>query len=242
MRFMTSILETFYSLQRDPSEVKLSMNLSRDDRLEQIVHQAFLEIKQNVISKFLKDNDALRAHLLEVDEPLQFVLRGFLYIEAELITLVKEKFVEPDIIDLAQVRFETLLRLSVALGLLEKTQIHVYLKLNKIRNAFAHNLETVITKQAVIDLANTLTPDIRKDVDTAFRSFKATTPPERLRTMIYVLLMKLRHTHFTAMGPRVVEEITARTRELGLSVDDWTELTAIIEASNKDLREDLKGG
>lgn len=213
------------------------MSLSQDDRLEKIAHEVFSEITQRAISKFLKDNDALRSHLLEVDEPLQFVLRGFLYIEAELITLVKEKFVVPDVIDLAQVRFETLLRLSVALGLLEKPQIHVYLKLNKVRNAFAHNLETVITKQAVIDLANTFTPDVRKDVETAFRSFKATTPPERLRTMIYVLLIKLRHTHWLEIGPRAVAEITARTREFGLSVDDWTRLTAMIEAFNKEIGE-----
>ena len=218
------------------------MNSSQDDRLEQIVHQVFSEIAQTAISKFSKDEVELRSHLLEEDEPLQVVLRGFLYIEAELITLVKEKFVEPDVIDLAQVRFETLLRLSVALGLLEKPQIHIYLKLNRIRNAFAHNLETVITKQAVIDLANTLTPSIKKDVETAFRSFKATTPPERLRTMIYVLLLKLRHTHFEVMGPRVVEEITARTRELGLSVDDWTKLTAMTEAFNKEMEKNLKAG
>ncbi len=84
-------------------------------------------------------------HLKESDA-LQIIVRGHLYIEAELIELISESMamVNPKAIDIADLSFRKKVELAISLGLLKPEEKKSFLELNALRNKVAHNLDIEI--------------------------------------------------------------------------------------------------
>ena len=89
-------------------------------------------------------------HLNETDT-LQIVIRGHLYVEAELLDLLSESIamVRPKAIDLADLSFRKKIEFAIALGLLAPENKRPFLELNALRNKVAHNLDLVISADHV---------------------------------------------------------------------------------------------
>jgi hypothetical protein len=81
------------------------------------------------------------------DDPLGAVVRGHLYVESLLITLIEEALLNPEAIDLARLNFPLKMDLAVALGLVNPDDAPAFLFLNRLRNRFAHNVEATVSSE-----------------------------------------------------------------------------------------------
>lgn len=107
---------------------------------------------------------------INADDPLQIVIRGHLYVEAELITLISEALKDSEALDLSRLGFPTKIDLAVALGLLSRDEKAPYIYLNKLRNSLAHNLNSDIGEKEEQELFNTLRADQKEAVSERFRT------------------------------------------------------------------------
>jgi hypothetical protein len=85
------------------------------------------------------DNDRFLMHLTSA-QPLEVLLRGHLWVEAELIAVLKDVFPFPSQIDLGRISFPQKVSLVAAHGFIRPEDIPAYMKLNSLRNKVAHNL------------------------------------------------------------------------------------------------------
>lgn len=127
---MDELLDDFYE-NRD-----IPYGLTREELRE----NAKVKLEEFVedINIFLEDTKG--------ENPLQIILRGHLYIEHEIVSLLRLELKDPDFI-LKGLMFENKLKLAVALGIMPKESFSVYKRLNEIRNKYAHQLEYELTEQ-----------------------------------------------------------------------------------------------
>jgi hypothetical protein len=102
-----------------------------------------------------KRREAFAKHLGSRDS-LQIVIRGHLYIEAELVDLISDSvaMVRPEAIDFDSWSFPRKLEMAEALGLIESKNIGAFRSLNSLRNKLAHDLELEVSDAHVRDLYN----------------------------------------------------------------------------------------
>src|SRR5579864_1516973 len=72
--------------------------------------------------------------------PLETLLRGHLWVEAELIAALEDILPFPSQIDLGRVSFPQKVSLVAAHGFIRPGDVPAYMKLNSLRNKVAHNL------------------------------------------------------------------------------------------------------
>ncbi|MFZ3266158.1 MAG: hypothetical protein WA172_19280 [Terriglobales bacterium] len=111
--------------------------------------------------KGLFDFPTLMAHL-NADDPLALLLRGHLYVEAALIKQIEAVIVDRKAFDGARLPFHTKVKFGVALGKVSAADVGGFVALNDLRNKFAHNVATKLTKQDEENLYNALSPIQRK--------------------------------------------------------------------------------
>jgi hypothetical protein len=129
------------------------------------------------------DFPTLMSHL-NADDPLALVTRGHLYVEAALIKQIEAVIVDKKAFDSARLPFLTKVKLAVALGKVDRADVGGFKAMNELRNGFAHNVETKLTKQDEENLYNTLSPSQRKRIE----------EPRKAETML------LRRLRFDIMG------------------------------------------
>ena len=96
---------------------------------------------------------------------LQVVLRGHLYIEHELTTIIKRQLENPDHYIKDGMMFAQKLNLAYALGCLNKDEKAAYAKLNTIRNKYVHELDYKLTEQEFMNFINTFDSNQRVHYD-----------------------------------------------------------------------------
>lgn len=89
------------------------------------------------------------------------ILRGHLYIENELNTLIKNALINPDAIVLPY--FSTKLDAAFSMGIIEERWYGAFKKLNKIRNKYAHDLGYEFTEKDYEDLVSTLSKEDKEE-------------------------------------------------------------------------------
>jgi len=99
---------------------------------------------------------------LNAEDPLALVLRGHLYVEAVLIKQIEAVIVDKKAFTCARLPFPTKIKIAVALGRIDRDDARGFNALNDLRNDFAHNVETKLTKQDEENLYNALSPGQRK--------------------------------------------------------------------------------
>jgi hypothetical protein len=124
---------------------------------------------------------------LNADDPLALVTRGHLYVEAVLIKQIETAIVDKKAFDSARLTFPTIVKLAVALGKVAKADAGGLGALNDLRNKFAHNVETTLTKKDEEDLYHALSLNQRKKIHVSRKAEKIL--PRRLRFDIMGLIM-----------------------------------------------------
>src|SRR3954454_9948496 len=95
------------------------------------------------------DKPALLA-VLNVDSPVEMLLRGHLFVEQQLTEVLREALPNPDALDFTRLNFPTLVSLGSSLGLpnLAAEDVPALLKLNTLRNRLAHRLDWNLDAEA----------------------------------------------------------------------------------------------
>ena len=96
------------------------------------------------------------------DDEMQSVLRSHLYIEHEITGLLETYLKEPEVILGRNFFFMNKINLATALGLIEKDERIIFLKINNLRNKFAHNLHFNLSEDDYSNLYDSFKDDFKK--------------------------------------------------------------------------------
>lgn len=89
------------------------------------------------------------------------ILRGHLFIENELSTLIRNVLINPSKIDLPY--FSTKLDAAFSLGVIDEQWYGAFKKMNKVRNKYAHDLGYEFTNKDYDDLVSTLSKEAKEE-------------------------------------------------------------------------------
>ncbi|MCA2231121.1 hypothetical protein [Mycobacterium intracellulare] len=143
-----------------------------------------------------KVGDRQLGALLENASPLERLIRGHLYIEWALISLIETKLQFPDRVDLGRFTFPQKIELAAAHGFIRPENVPSYNKLNALRNKIAHRVDHQLAASDVAELANTLSSEIRKIFDERCKAESITENRwnDRLSWIIALLYVTIRKT------------------------------------------------
>lgn len=110
------------------------------------------------------------------EDEMGAVIRVHLRIENLLIQTIECLLPNPK--HLPRLNYDARVKLALALGLKERFG-PPFMALGKLRNAFAHKLDTSLTKRAVNDLYTTLGPEEKDHVQKTFKHIKNDNPETR---------------------------------------------------------------
>lgn len=86
-------------------------------------------------------NDVAKAFgQLSSDDPLELLIRGHLWIESALATLISRSMSRPAVLDKAGLSFSQKVSLAEAMGLIRQDVAFAMRQINRLRNRSAHNL------------------------------------------------------------------------------------------------------
>lgn len=118
------------------------------------------------------------------------VVRTQSEIEAALRTVISEALEEPHQLELDRLSFPLKVDLAIALRALTPSIRQTFLKLNRIRNEFAHNSRADFSEQAAKELMLTVPEDRRVELKAHFDS--ASTPRETLKIVFVTAYFEAR--------------------------------------------------
>jgi hypothetical protein len=100
-----------------------------------------------------------------LNAPLTLILRSHLYVEMILLKRIEETFVNKNVLDTSRVPFSVKTKLALALGKIDADDAKAFAILNRLRNNFAHDLDTEVNDHDEQMLYNTLSPKRRGIAD-----------------------------------------------------------------------------
>ena len=113
----------------------------------------------------MNDNIPSEQEFLEIinaSDALSIIVRGHQVIEAVLNLAISEVLPEPHALEVSRLNFALKVDLAAALAIIPKDSRGAYLRINKIRNNFAHQLTALFGKDESRELYNVLSPHLRK--------------------------------------------------------------------------------
>ncbi|WP_424536801.1 hypothetical protein ACOZ38_44380 [Sphaerisporangium viridialbum] len=134
-----------------------------------------------------EDKQRLLEHL-NAQEPLQIIIRGHLWVELMINDVLQEVLPRPEHLQKARLSFSQRIHLAAAMQLISSEDLPSMLKLNRIRNTAAHELNSTIDAVAVQELISTLSPKMRF---IAFNGRPVDEFPSDLRTIIATMVVML---------------------------------------------------
>ncbi|WP_026478306.1 hypothetical protein [Alkaliphilus transvaalensis] len=118
-----------------------------------IEHRKLIDEYKNAIKDFMD--------YTETEDLMGIILRGHLFIENELMTLISNVLVNPSKIKLPY--FSNKLDAAFSLGIIEEQWYGAFKKLNKVRNNYAHDLRYEFSENDYEDLVSTLSKDAKEE-------------------------------------------------------------------------------
>ena len=112
----------------------------------------------------VEKNDDFIEHITS-GRPVEVLLRGHLWVEAELISVLQDVLPFPSLIDLDRVNFPQKVSLVAAHGFIRPEDIPAYMKLNSLRNKVAHNLTAEPGEEYARDLIGSFGPHLKHIID-----------------------------------------------------------------------------
>lgn len=111
----------------------------------------------------LPSEDTLR-QVMQAPDDLVLVMRGHSLVEGMLVTAIAEAMAAPHELEMKRMPFPLKLDLAIALGILQPRSRGVLMKLNKLRNDFAHDCEACITSSQAQDMKNAFPEHYRQSL------------------------------------------------------------------------------
>lgn len=108
--------------------------------------------------------------LLREDE-LGAVIRAQIYLEHELMEFVRARLQDPDALTVPDLSYGRLVRLALALGLSPRLA-RPLTAFGRIRNSFAHRLDTALTETTVRQFCGTFGAEMINEADQAIERFR----------------------------------------------------------------------
>lgn len=102
-----------------------------------------------------------RAYIIQPTNALEMLLKGHLYIESLLISLIEAAAVEPAALELDRLGFANKVAIAAAIGGLPSDMAPAVRRLNKLRNEVAHRLDVAITAEQVNEIHSLLPERLR---------------------------------------------------------------------------------
>ena len=152
----------------------------RAEKREEELTQAF--------NRFVKDTRG--------ENELQVIIRGHLYVENEIDNLLKLKLEKPQHLYDNNFMFYSKLKTALALGLIPEENKNAYIRLNKIRNNFAHNLNYELTENDFTDLYGVFNSNYRekfKFITDNNLSLTERTLLHKFKELIFILWFELKY-------------------------------------------------
>lgn len=104
--------------------------------------------------------DSFEQHITR-DEPLEVLIRGHLWIEAALTTLVDRTLRRPAALEKAGLSFSQRVSLAEAMGLVPQDMAYAMRQINRLRNRAAHNLNDPPRETDQAQLLGSCSPRLR---------------------------------------------------------------------------------
>ncbi len=132
-----------------------------------------------------------------VNSPLEVIIKGNLFIEEEVNTLIELHLKDPKEYFKKNYPYANKLDLAVALSAISKEVKNSLGRLNKIRNSFAHDNEYILTEKDFEDIWSTLTLDYKTlftEIHNLFKinRYNVYTPQSKFQLLLVVIWSKLR--------------------------------------------------
>jgi hypothetical protein len=139
----------------------------------------------------------IKEHLrrdIESEDLLGAVLRSHLWVENELIRIIRESLPVPDSIDLDRLSFPSKIELACALGMIPIEDMPAYRNLNALRNRLAHRFNSEVTEEDERSLLANLSPRSKEIAHSSVigpeRDF-----PTMLQASLATMIIGLRVSH-----------------------------------------------
>lgn len=100
--------------------------------------------------------------LWQDDEPLLVVVRGHQFLDELLNVAISQALAVPHAVEVGRVSFPLKIDFAVALRIIPEDCRSAYMKINNIRNRFAHNSGAKFTRRHAQEAYNTLAPGLRR--------------------------------------------------------------------------------
>jgi hypothetical protein len=107
------------------------------------------------------NEDPRFAEYLKSPHALEILLRGHLWVEAELIGVLEDVLPFPDQIDLNRASFQLKVSMAAAHGFIRPDDVAAYLTLNSLRNRVAHDLNGEPNEEFVEELLRSFGPHLK---------------------------------------------------------------------------------
>lgn len=141
------------------------------------------------------------------------VIRSHSDLEQTLVAVITQALAEPHELEVRKLTFPLKVDLAIALSALRSDLRPVLMKLNKIRNEFAHNASASLGDQALKDLINTIPLLLRQNLQD--RIEEATTIQGRIRIAFAV-------AYFECVGAiRFLEHKKRKAQKLQTDIEDY---------------------
>lgn len=122
-------------------------------------------------------SDAIQAEVAELaadltrEDEMGMVVRSHIRVESLLIQMVESLVLRPALLPKLDLDYDHYVTLALTLGLQEKFGPPLRV-LGKLRNDFAHKLDTTLTKQSVNNLYKSFAADDKSEVQACFERIK----------------------------------------------------------------------
>jgi hypothetical protein len=163
---------------------------------------------------------------------LRLVIRGHQCVESALNRAIAESLAHSHVLEIKRMQFSLKVDLAIALGLVELEARPAFKKLNTIRNRFAHDPDSRLTKAEAMQLYHALSPGQRqalkvddpntyfKNAAHAFRESFATIFFSITSAVTRLIDDRMRQEEWSRIvqekvGPRDSPEVIARTKKYG---------------------------
>lgn len=103
--------------------------------------------------------------LVNQKDDLQVVIRGHLLAEHYLVELIENNLPIKNQLDFDSIRFPQLVRLARSLDCIDADFKGMLLKINKLRNKYAHNLEWEVTQKEIDEILSTLPKEDKGELE-----------------------------------------------------------------------------
>jgi hypothetical protein len=130
---------------------------------------------------------------LDSPEPLTVFLRCHQTFDGQLSDIINEYLMESHSLEISRIAFPVKVELAIALGAVQKDLRSPLLKFNAIRNALAHDGQTVLTEQEIRDFRNVFnTPFMLEGLQVSLDA-AGEKPQPLLRAMLLLIYAILNH-------------------------------------------------